>query len=215
MTDIEDNKIYFEDSFLSTETIEEVTTQDAYTNWNLAEIQMSTGVASTGSDFIYYSSKAFNPTYGELTFKLRMSSAADCFAFFGFKENLTAPTEVMAESHIGIMISGGKLYLSSASEDIHHAGQERLEIVGLDMTKVYEFKIAGNKVYYKPLPQVEVYLGMPTIKTAVREWHLLGELSNYTPDNQVHYICLYIKNTTGTEKLIYLNRIIYKEAYAD
>jgi len=40
-------------------------------------------------------------------------------------------------------------------------------------------------------------------------------LSNFPPENKVHYIIQYIKNSVGADKIIKFNRFIYKEVYAD
>jgi hypothetical protein len=215
MVDIEDLKIYFFDSFLSTEQIEESVTINGYNNWKIGEIVMSTGVGQNGSSHIFYDNKIFNPKYSELIFKLRMNSIENVKAFFGFRSNITEPEKTMTESHVGILIDSGKVYFTSASEDINNPGQQITEITGLDMTKVYEFKIAGDKLFIKPLPQVESYLGMPTIKRVEREFKLVMQNSTHGPDDQYHWITLFIKNTTNAEKLLYLNRIIYKEEYPD
>lgn len=140
-----------------------------------------------------------------------MNSMDDCFCFFGFKETLTEPTYNMVESHAGFMISGGKLYASVADGD----HQQRVEIVGIDCTRVQNYKIAYNKFYIQPLPVVEEMLGLPEIISIERIWKLYTTLSNYPPENQVHYIVQYIKNTVNSDKFIRFNRFIYKEIYAD
>lgn len=209
--DIEDLKIYFYDMFLTTESILERLTGDAYNEWRAGEIIMSTGIPEGGSSHLHYDNQIFNPTYAEIIFKLRLSSIADMKGFFGFRSNLTEPTIDMVESHAGILMDSGKIYFSSGDG----YSQQRVEIVGLDIKKIYEFKIAFDKLYIKPLPQVEQYLGLPTIRRVERVWALVQQNSTYPPDDRYHWITLYMKNKVSAEKLLYLNRIVYKEEYPD
>jgi len=210
-TNPEDLKIYFYDMFLSSEMLTEELTLEAYNVYDLGEIQMSTGIQANSTSNIYYERKEFNPRYSELTIKLRLDSVDDVFAFFGFRSNNTDPTASMTESHIGIMIESGKVYVSSADDD----HQQKTEIISLDMTKLYEFKFLYDKLYIKPLPYLVEELGLPVVMDTSRKWGLLQQNSTYPPLNQMHFIEFFIKSTTNTEKNIYLNRVIYKEEYPD
>jgi len=215
INDIEDPKIYFFDSFLPTMQTNEIKAVNGYSETALGEIVLSTGVGQGGYDHLYYDSKIFNPKFSDLIFKLRISDLTDVKAFIGFRTNITAPDINMVESHVGILIwqvaGATKIYFSSADG----VNQQKVELEGLNMEDVYEFKISFDKLYFKPLPQVESYLGMPTIKRVERVYTLLQQNSTWTAEDQVHWIALYIENTTNAERLIYLNRIIYKEEYAD
>jgi len=215
VADVEDLKIYFYDNFLTTESILESKEKDAYVNWLLGELQISTGIESGGSEHLYYDNEIFNPMYSELIVKLRMNSLNDVKAFFGFRQNITEPDDTMLESHCGIYVKNGKVYFTTGCLVGMDYYQQKTEIVGLDMTKTYEFKFAYDKLYIKPLPQTEQYLGLPTIKAVERVWKLLLQNSTYPPNNQYHWITAFIKNNVGSEKVLYLNRIIYKEEYAD
>jgi hypothetical protein len=136
---------------------------------------------------------------------------ANVFAFFGFKETIAEPTYAMVESHAGFMINNGHLYASVANGYT----QQRVEIVGIDCTRVENFKIAYNKFFIMPLPKVEEELGLPHILSVDRVWHDETTLSDFPPKNEVHWILHFIKNSVGAAKSLKINRFIYKEVYAD
>jgi len=117
----------------------------------------------------------------------------------------------MTESHAGFMVNDGKLYVSVSDGDT----QQRIELVGIDLTRVQNYKIEYNKFYIMPLPKTEISLGLPKILSVDRVWKLKTTLSNFPPENVVHYIVQYIKNSVNTNKVIKFNRFIYKEVYAD
>ena len=140
-----------------------------------------------------------------------MNSMDDCFAFFGFKETLAEPTYAMVESHSGFMVNNGKLYASVADGYT----QQKVEIVGIDMTRVENYKIKYNEFSIMPLPVIEEMLSLPRVISVERIWEEITRLSVYPPINQVHYIIQYIKNSINSDKVIKFNRFIYKEVYAD
>ena len=117
----------------------------------------------------------------------------------------------MVESHSGFMVNDGKLYASVADGYT----QQRVEIVGIDMTRVQNYKIRYNEFSIMPLPVIEEQLSLPTVLSIERIWKVMTALSNYPPINQVHYIMQYIKNSVNADKIIKFNRFIYKEVYAD
>jgi len=166
-----------------------------------------------------YNIPYFNPLYAEAVWKCRVNSIDDVYAFFGFKETTADPIfpsiGPMVESHAGFMLDDGKLYASVGNG----TDQQYIEIVGIDMTRVQNYKIEYNKFYIQPLPVTETVLSLPTILTTFPEikrvWKLMTTLSNYPPINQNHYIVHYIKNSVGADKKIIFNRFIYKEVYAD
>ena len=207
----EDLNKYLYDEYYSTENLNFTGTGTGYLNYNLFELSHETGVTQNSMCMTNYNLNYFNPIYGEAVWKCYMNSMDDCFAFFGFKETLAEPTYNMVESHSGFMINDGKLYASVADG----YSQQKVEIVGIDLTRVENYKIQYNKFYIQPLPVIEEQLGLPTILSINRVWKLMTTLSNFPPDNQVHYIMQYIKNSVGTNKIIKFNRFIYKEVYAD
>jgi len=113
------------------------------------------------------------------------------------------------------IVDDGKLYASVGDG----TSQQYVEIVGIDATRVQNYKIEYNKFFIHPLPEIESSLGLPAMPTTfpgiIRKWNLMTELSNYPPENQVHYIVQYIKNSVGKDKKLVFNRFIYKEVYAD
>jgi len=213
--DIEDLKIYFYDTFLSTDQFEEEIVGTGEILYKPADIKVSAGVTSLSSAFLNYKGIFANPHYGELIFKLRVNTKENVLAFWGFKESKNDPTYDMVESHCGFMIATvnniPKIFLTSADGNT----QQRVEVATIDPTLMYEYKIVYNKFYYKPLPQVISYLGLPTIKSVDRSWKLLQTNDIYPPEDKTHYIVVFIKNTAITEKYLRLNRIVYKEEYAD
>ena len=210
-TNAEDLNKYLYDEFYSTEMIEYVATNQAGVIPKIFELEINTNSISNSLAQIFYNNNYFNPVYGEAVWKLRVNSMKDCFAFFGFKETTAEPTYNMTESHSGYMIYNGKLYASVADGNT----QQRVEIVGIDMTRVENYKIAYNKFSIQPLPVVEEELGLPTIYSVDRTWKEMTMLSVNPPENMVHYIVVSIKNSTNEAKYIKLNRFIYKEVYAD
>jgi hypothetical protein len=211
MEDTEEYKTYFDDCFLSTAQFNKVKKEEGNTTERIGELTLNTGIKEGGSVLMDYNNIIFNPLYSELITKVRLSGKKNILAFFGFKENLTEPKETMTESHAGFLVSNGKVYVSTGNG----ANQQKTHIQGLDLTKVYEYKIKYNEFYIKPLPSIVTYLGLPIVKEELREFKMIQKNTNYKPKNQVHYIVFFIKNTTGEEKYLRLERVIYKENYPE
>lgn len=217
--DAEDLNKYLYDNYYSTEMMESTTTKTGYLRLRIFELSHESGVTEGSVCMTNYNYNYFNPLYAEAVWKCYMNSMDDCQAFFGYKETLAEPIfpsdGPMIESHSGFMIDEGKLYASVADGTT----QQKVEIVGIDMTRVQNYKIEYNRFYIHPLPVAEEFLGMPGILTEfppiIRKWNLMTTLSNYPPINQTHYIVQYIKNLVGADKKIVFNRFIYKEVYAD
>ena len=208
---IEELKTYFYDSFLSTESLEFENELTGYDNMSATNAEIHTGRSSPSWSLMYYDRQAFNPIYGEIIFKVRINSQENVLAFFGYLGDLTIISEDMITSHIGIIVHDGHVFFSSANGSY----QEKVEIMGLDLTKVYEIKISELAISIKPLPQVISYLGLPEVEYAPREWRKIGELTTYIPKDLMHYIAAYVENSTNADKYLTFNRIIYKERYAD
>ncbi len=215
----EDLNKYLYDEYYSTETLDETATKTGFTRTHIFELSQETGVTEGSIDMLNYNLNYFNPLYAEAVWKCYVNSMDDVKAFFGFKETLAEPIfpsdGPMIESHTGFIIDEGKLYASVGDG----TEQQYVEIVGIDMTRVQNYKIEYNRFYIEPLPIIQETLGIPNILTTFpyikREWKLQTTLSNFPPINQVHYLVQYIKNTVGADKRIIFNRFIYKEVYAD
>ena len=211
----EDLNKYLYDEFYSTENIDVLNTQTAEVSSNIFELELNTGVTAGSISEAYYNLNYFNPVYGEAVWKLYLKDQANVKAFFGFKETLAEPifpsTGAMVESHAGFMLDNGHLYASVADG----YSQQRVEIYGIDLSKVENYKIEYNKFSIMPLPVIEQQLGLPAIYSVDRTWKEMTTLSDSPPKNEVHWIFHYIKNLTGEEKYLKINRFIYKEVYAD
>ena len=212
----EDLKTYIYDNFYSTEHIELTTTVTGFLYNLIGEMRLTTGVTTGSSCMTNYDIANFNPLYAKAVWKCYTNSMDNCFAFWGFKESLSAPTFDMTESHAGFMIEDGKLYASVADGD----EQQRVEIIGVDARRVENYKIEYNRFFVEPLPAVEVSLGLPGVLTTFpyikREWVEITQLTNYPPTNNVHYIVQYIENgKNNLNRILTFNRFIYSEVYAD
>jgi len=218
-TDLEDLNKYIYDEFYSTEMLEELNTLTGVVTPNIFELEMNTGVTANSISQTYYNLNYFNPLYGEAVWKLYLSSQQNVKVFFGFKETIATPIfpseGAMVESHAGYMLdwkdNAPHLY-ASVADGVH---QQKVEIIGIDMTRVENYKIAYNKFSIMPLPRVEEELGLPTVYSIDRKWKEMTTLSDYPPKNEIHWIVNFIKNNTGEAKYLKLNRFIYKEVYAD
>ncbi len=212
----EDLNKFLYDNYYSTETLSETVTGTGFTRSKIFELSQETGVTSNSINLINYDYPYFNPLYSEAVWKCYMSSMDDCFAFFGFKETTAEPTWDMTESHAGYMVFEGKLYASVADG----TKQQRVELIGIDTTRVQNYKIAYNRFFIEALPETRESMGIPGVLTTFplikREFVEMTELSNYPPINQVHYIIQYITNVKNhLDKRIIFNRFIYREVYAD
>lgn len=217
--DAEDLNKYLYDNYYSTEQLDLTTTGTGYLRNHILELSMETGVTENSICMINYNLNYFNPLYAEAVWKCYITSMDDVKAFFGFKETTAEPIfpsdGPMVESHTGFIIDEGKLYASVGNG----TEQQYVEIVGIDCTRVQNYKIEYYKFYIEPLPETKETLGIPGILTTFplikREFVLQTTLSNFPPENIVHYIMQYIKNTVNADKRIKFNRFIYKEVYAD
>jgi len=212
----EDLKTFLYDNFYSTEHIELTTIGTGFLYNLLGEMRLTTGATASSWCMTNYDIASFNPLYAEAVWKAYASSMDGCFVFWGFKETLGVPTFDMIESHAGFMIEDGKIYASVADGD----EQQRVELIGIDASRVENYKIEYNRFFVEPLPLVEEQLGLPgiltTFPTIIREWVEITQLTNYPPKNEAHYIVQYIENgKNNLNKKLTFNRFIYREVYAD
>jgi len=207
----EDLNKYIYDNYYSTEKIDLTITKTGALGNNIFELSLETGVTANSICMVNYDLPYFNPLYGEAVWKCYIDNADDCFAFFGFKETKAEPTFNMIESHAGFMINDGKLYASVADGKT----QQRVDFPEMDPTRVQNYKIEYDKFYIMPLPKIEISLGLPEILSVDRVWKLKTTLSNFPPENKIHYIIQHIKNSVNANKIIKFNRFIYKEVFAD
>jgi len=212
----EDLNYFIYDNYYSTEHIELTTIATGFLYNKITGLTLSTGITANSICMLNYDRAMFNPLYSEAVWKCYMNSQENCFAFFGFKESLAEPTFDMIESHAGFMIEDGKVYASVANG----TEQQRVELIGIDATRVENYKIAYNRFFVQPLPMAEEVLSLPGILSTFphikRTWEEVTELSNYPPQNHVHYIVQYITNIKNNlDKRITFNRFIYREVYAD
>lgn len=211
--------LYLLDYFKGTEHIYTANTQTGYTTAETFSLKCETGVQQDSVNKWYYDSKYFNPRYGKAYIRLRLNSMADCFMFVGFKSTLDDPTWNMTESHVGLMLREGVLYLSSANELGAAPDQTREAVSGVDLTSDYIFEIANDTLSTFQLPLI-----VPYFDTMV--WDKLGNTSTYVwqqkaqtaetpPDDQTHYFVFYLTNTVGSNKYATIRQITYGERYVD
>lgn len=203
------------DNFYSTSNLEEVVTQTGTVSKELFELLLSTGVQSGSTSKVYYNKNRFNPHYSKAYFRVKFSELTNAFAFIGFKKTTGDPTWDMTESHSGLMLHSGKIYLSTGSEEGINDEQQRIEISGIDMTKDLIIMIEKNKLFSMPLPQVIPYLDTFRIISPDRVWRLKVTNSTTPPEDVTHYIMFYIENTTNNNKEVLLRHFCYEEEYAD
>lgn len=203
------------DQFYSTENMVEVVTQTGSVTRELFELLLTTGVQQNSTAKIYYNKNRFNPHYSKAYFRLSFLELTDTFAFIGFKKTTGDPTWVMTESHSGLMLKDGKIYLSTANElGVNHT-QQRTEISGLDLTKDMIIKIEKNKLSSMPLPQIIPYFDTFNIIALDRVWTLKVTNSTSPPEDLTHYIMFFMSNTTNNNKEVTLRHFMYEEEYAD
>jgi len=203
------------DNFYSTENLVEVVTQTGVVTKELFELLLSTGVLQDSTVKVYYNKNRFNPHYSKAYFRVKFSVLADAFAFIGFKKETGDPTWDMTESHSGLMLHEGKIYLSTANEEGVSFTQQRTEISGIDMTKDLIIMIEKNKLSTMPMPQVIPYLDTFRIIAADRVWTLKVTNNTSPPEDLTHYIMFFISNTTNNNKEVTFRHFIYEEEYAD
>ncbi|MFA5084083.1 MAG: hypothetical protein WC475_01695 [Candidatus Paceibacterota bacterium] len=189
----------------------------------IMNLKLSSGLLSASSIKARYNLNIFNITLARAFFHLQFSDTENIQAFFGFKETSEDPifgaSGGMVEYHVGVMIepditnalNGPKVYFSTGDG----TAQQKVEILGIDATRDYIYKIAGNKLYTMPLPEVVPYFGSFQILDANRIWTLKQENSGALPFDTSYYCMFYLKNLTNEEKNVRIKALTYGEDYAD
>ena len=212
-------KIKLHDIFTGVEQMEYAATQTGYVTIDLADAVLDTGVQQGSTARMNYYNALFNPLYGRLLVKLRMSSASDVFAFWGFKETLAAPTWKMTESHCGFMIYNGKLWFTTGDSGTPSARNQVTEISSADVTRwlIYELSVNRCRFYTLPftVPYFEQEVEDKLAAGLVRKWSPLQANGSVTPKDEMHYFVFYVENTTGANQEMELQFIDYVEEYPD
>ena len=203
------------DQYYSTEHLVEVLTQTASTTKELFQLLLSTGIQEGSTAKVYYDLNRFNPHYSKAYIRLSLNSVKDVFGFIGFKLTTGDPTYNMTESHAGILVNDGKIYLSTGSEIGTIVGYQNTEISGIDLTRDFIMMIERNKLSTMPLPQVIPYFDTFRIVTANRVWTLKVANNTYPPEDVTHYFMYFLKNETNEDKRLTLRHFCYLEEYAD
>ena len=199
------------DNFSSTEMIGQAVTQTGAITTYLGECELSTGVQESSTAKIYYNKPNFNPWYSTLMFKLQFTSISDIFAFAGLKKTTEDPSLNMTESHIGLMINSGTVYLSTGDG----FNQQRTKITGFDPTNNIIYRIIENRFSWYPLPIRYPYFDGFRYEKPERKWAVDTTNATYPPENQDHYFIAFIKNNVGLDKILRIKHIVYGERYAD
>lgn len=202
---------FFHDTFLSTEMLTEVDVGSGAVVAEPFELQLATGATDASSVMVYYDSAFMNPWYATLIWKMQLSSAANVFAFVGMKETTGAPTSVMVESHIGVMVENGKMYFSSADG----YDQQKTEITGYEITDALLFRLDVRKLAIRPVPVQFNLFDSFRYEQLGRKWSNENDNGTSPPKDEEHYFVFYIGNTTAADKKLYVNHVTYGEIYAD
>jgi len=216
-------KTYFHDPFLTHDHIDTFVTQTASVTENVTQLLLATGVQEASEVRANYDRAFFNPRYGTLRAKVRLNSMDDVFAFFGFKKTLSAPAWHMDESHAGIMLYEGNVYavtggsLKNNPPDI--VDYQVTPIADIDATRWLVYEIAYNSVRWYSLPYTVPYFDknvLPGLKQGlIRKWSKPYVNGVVLPEDELHYIVFYLKNSVGSNKNLEVQHITYSEVYPD
>jgi len=203
------------DQFYSTQRLVEVVTQTGAVSKELFQLKLSTGIQANSTVKVYYDLNLFNPHYSKAYFRVKLDSAADVFAWIGFKKSFSDPAFNDVASHSAIMLYNGNLYLTTGNELGVAAGYQNTQVSGIDATKDFIFKIEKNKLSTMPLPQIIPYFDTFRIIAPDRVWTLRVTNSTSPPEDMAHYIVFFIKNSTNNNKTLTVSSFCYGEEYAD
>ena len=211
------------DNFLSTESIVLTKTGTSSETKRIMELELSTGILSNSTIKARYNYNIFNPIYSSACFRLQFSDTANVRAFFGFKETANDPifgaVGSMVEYHAGVFVEpdiltpalGTKMYWSTGDG----TSQQKVEILGVDITRDMIYKIQGQKLSTFPLPQVIPYFDTFRLITPDRIWTLRQDNSSVLPYDTNYYIMFFLENLENLDKNVRIKSLTYGEEYAD
>jgi hypothetical protein len=212
-------KIWQHDIFSGVEQMDYAATQTGAVTIDLCDAVLDTGIQSLSTARMNYYNALFNPMYGRLLVKLRLSSSSDVFAFWGFKQTLAAPTWGMTESHAGFMFYNGALYFSTGDSGTPSAHGQVTPITDCDVTRWLVYEIESNAGRFYSLPYTVPYFDknvLPGLKQGlIRKWSPAYLNGSAVPQDSAHYFMFYVANTTGAAQVMELQFIDYAEVYPD
>ena len=203
------------DNFNSTEHLTEAITQTGTISKELFQVILDTGVQQDSTVKMYYDLNRFNPHYSKAFFRVNFDDISDLTAFVGFKKYYTDPAHDDTESHCGLLIRNGEVFLSSGNELGVAVGYQNTLVSGIDLTRDFIIQIEKNRLFSMPLPQVIPYFDTFRIISEDRVWSLKVTNSNFPPEDLTHYILFFIKNHVNSVKRMTLRHFCYLEEYAD
>lgn len=217
------HKIYFHDTFRSSEHITPAVTQTGAVSRNLQQLLLASGVQEASFARANYDRPLYNPLYAKLYFKLRLNATDAVTLFAGFRSTLTAPSWGMTETCAGIYIDGkndpGTVYFYTANGDPGAPNFQATPIADIDMLRWLVFEIDGYKLRWYSLPYTVPYFDknvLPNLKQGMtRKWSHIYTNGSSIPDDTMHYLYFYIKNHTAFNKTADVQFINYAEVYPD
>ena len=212
-------RLRLHDSFLSSGAWSSTVSQTGAATFALAHLKASTGIQQGSVARPYYTRNVFNPLYGKLRIKLRLNEAASTFFFMGFKHTAAAPSWHMTESHVGIMLYQGTLYLTTGNGDPSYPAFQVTAIPSFSMSDWHVYEIAATSFRYWTVPCTVPYFDanvLPSLKEGmIRKWSPWYRNLNTLPDDTVHYLVLHVENLVGSTRYCEAEFIDYQEVYPD
>ena len=211
------------DNFNSTESVVLTKTGTAAETKRIMELKLSTGILANSTIKARYNYNIFSPVYGSAFFRLQFSDTIDIKAFFGFKETSDSPifgsVGSMVEYHSGVTLEpdimtpalGTKMYFTTGDG----VSQQKVEILGIDSTHDFIYKIQWNKLSTLPLPQIIPYFDEFRIITPDRVWTLNQANDSVLPFDTSYYVMFYLENLSNDERNVRIKSFVYGEEYAD
>ena len=204
---------FFHDPFLSTEQLNQDTTQTGYITINPLQLMMETGIQSGSLVKFYYNYPLMNPVYSTLQCKIRLSTMQNVKFFFGFSTNPTAvfdPSAVSGPIHYnGFYVRDG--VLQAVSNNAH--GRQEIDLADVDMTDVWLLKLVNDQCWIRPLPQIYPYFDGFRFEPYTRKWRMAAQTTTNPPENVNQYIIAYMTNETGANVAAEINHITFGERY--